>query len=195
MRKINHFILKLFGYHIDTVNIPEEAKKCVILFAPHTSMTDFLIGRMALSAMGVKTIFLIKSEAFWWPLGVILKKLGGLPVNRQNARNFPIFAAGLIKKSDEIALLIAPEGTRKRNPKWKKGFYYIAKEAHVPILLGYLDYHVKRGGIGKVFHPTDNIDNDLEEIKKFYYGMRGLHKGLFDLEDLPYAHPEWLKQR
>ena len=192
MKRINYFILKLFGYDIDIINVPLEAKKCVIAFAPHTSMSDFIVGRMALSAMGVKTVFLIKSEVFWWPLGSILKKLGGMPVDRKNARNFHKFAADLIRNSDEIALLIAHEGTRKRNPKWKKGFYFIAKEAEVPIMLGYLDYTVKKGGIGKVFYPDDNIEDDMIEIKKFYYGMKGIHKGKFDLENMPYAHPEWL---
>ncbi len=192
MKRINYFILKLFGYDIDIINVPLEAKKCVIAFAPHTSMSDFIVGRMALSAMGVKTVFLIKSEVFWWPLGSILKKLGGMPVDRKNARNFHKFAADLIRNSNEIALLIAPEGTRKRNPKWKKGFYFIAKEAEVPIMLGYLDYTVKKGGIGKVFYPGDNIEDDMIEIKKFYYGMKGIHKGKFDLENMPYAHPEWL---
>jgi 1-acyl-sn-glycerol-3-phosphate acyltransferase len=192
MKRINYFILKLFGYDIDIINVPLEAKKCVIAFAPHTSMSDFIVGRMALSAMGVKTVSLIKSEVFWWPLGSILKKLGGMPVDRKNARNFHKFAADLIRNSNEIALLIAPEGTRKRNPKWKKGFYFIAKEAEVPIMLGYLDYTVKKGGIGKVFYPGDNIEDDMIEIKKFYYGMKGIHKGKFDLENMPYAHPEWL---
>lgn len=152
MRKINAFILKLLRYHIDTVNIPPEARKCVLLFAPHTSYSDFLIGRMSLSAMGVKTVFLIKKEAFFFPLGPILKSLGGIPVDRVNVRKFPIFAAEYIKKQDEIAFLVSPEGTRKLNPNWKKGFYFIAQEAQVPIALGYLDYKTRRGGIGPIFH-------------------------------------------
>ena len=69
MKKINSFLLRLLRYKIDAVNIPSEAKKCVLLFAPHTSMLDFVIGKMALNVMGVKTLFLIKSEVFWWPLG------------------------------------------------------------------------------------------------------------------------------
>lgn len=192
MKRINAFILKLFRYKIDTVNIPPEADKCVLLFAPHTSMMDFVVGRMALSTMGVNTLFLIKSEMFWWPLGPILKKLGGVPVNRKHAVKFPLYAANLITQKDKVALLISPEGTRKRNPKWKKGFYYIAQEAGVPIALGYLDYRSRKGGIGGVFYPTGDVESDLNEIRKFYYGMRGRHKGQFDLEELPYAHPDWL---
>lgn len=196
MRKVNSFLLRLFRYKIDTENIPPEAKKCVLVFAPHTSMWDFLIGSMALNVMKVPTLFIIKSEAFWWPLGVILKKLGGVPLNRKNAGKFHQYAANLINEREEVALLIAPEGTRKLNPKWKKGFYYISQEANVPILLGYLDYRSRRGGIGKeVIYPSGDIEKDMESIKKFYYGMHGRYKGLFDLEDKPYAHPEWLKTK
>lgn len=194
MRKINHFILKLLRYKIDTVNIPPEAKKCVLAFAPHTSLSDFVIGKMALSAMGVKTVFLIKKEAFFFPLGPILRKLGGVPVDRQHVRKFPLFASNYIKNQDEIAFLIAPEGTRALVPNWKKGFYYIAQQAGVPILLGYLDYHSRRGGIGGVFYPTGNVEQDMEEIQKFYYGMKGLKKGRFNLENYPYAHPDWLNK-
>lgn len=182
MRKINYWLLRLIGIKIDTVNIPPEAKKCVLLFAPHTSLSDFVVGRMALSAMGVKTVFVMKKEVFWWPLSSILRALGGIPIDREHARRFPATAAELIKNSDEIALLISPEGTRKLNPTWKKGFYFIAQMAEVPITLGYLDYKTRTGGIGGVFHPSGDYESDLKEIEKFYRGMRGLHKGQFNLE-------------
>ncbi|MDD4395544.1 MAG: 1-acyl-sn-glycerol-3-phosphate acyltransferase [Bacteroidales bacterium] len=194
MRKINAFLLKLMRYHIDTVNVPPEAQKCVLLFAPHTSYSDFIIGRMSLSAMGVKTIFLIKKEAFFFPLGTILRALGGMPVDRKNVRKFPVYAAEFIKKHDRIAFLLSPEGTRKLNSNWKKGFYFIAQEANVPIALGYLDYHTRRGGIGKIFYPTGDYDKDIVTIQEFYYGMCGRNKGHFNLENQPYAHPEWLKK-
>ena len=193
MKKIEAFILKILGYKIDTVNIPPEAKKCVLLFAPHTSFSDFIIGKMALDIMGVKTVFLIKKEAFFFPLGPILRKLGGMPVDRKHVQKLPVYASELIQKEKEIAFLISPEGTRARNDHWKKGFYYIAQKAGVPIVPGYLDYHSKRGGVLKPFYPTGNYEADLAELEKNYYGMRGLHKGKFNLENLPYAHPEWLK--
>lgn len=192
MKKVNRFLLRLFRYKIDTQNIPPEAKKCVLLFAPHTSMLDFVVGKMALNTMGVRTLFLIKKEIFWWPLGPILRKLGGVPVDRKHASKFHIHAANLINGSEKVALLISPEGTRKLTHKWKKGFYYIAREANVPILLGYLDYRSRRGGIGDVFYPTGDVDADMEEIQKYYYGMCGRHKGQFSLENKPYAHPDWL---
>lgn len=193
MKKICYLILRMLGYRIDLVNIPKQ-KKYVLVFAPHTSMLDFIIGWMALRSMGVPTLFLIKSEAFFFPLGALLKKLGGVPVNRKNASRFYLYAAEIIRERENVALLVAPEGMRKKNPKWKKGFYYIAKEAHVPVMLGYLDYRSRRGGIGAEFPLTDDADHDIAEIKKYYYGMRGRYKGCFDLEEMPYAHEEWVNE-
>ena len=88
MRKFNAFVLKLLGYKIDCVNIPPEIEKCVLLFAPHTSYYDFLIGTMAINVMGFKASLLIKKEAFFWPLGPILRKCGGIPIDRANVKKF-----------------------------------------------------------------------------------------------------------
>lgn len=195
MRKFNAFILKVLGYKIDCVNLPPELKKCVLLFAPHTSYYDFLIGVMAISAMGFKASLLIKKEAFFWPLGPILRRCGGIPVDRKHVKKFPVYAANYIKEQDEIAFLISPEGTRALNKNWKKGFYFIACEAGVPIVPGYLDFRTKRGGVLPAYYPTGDYEKDLAELEKRYYGMHGLHKGKFNLEDKPYAFPEWLSEK
>jgi 1-acyl-sn-glycerol-3-phosphate acyltransferase len=183
MKKLCLFILKLLNYKIDLVNIPEE-KKYVIIFAPHTSWTDFAIGKIALTAMGIRTTFLIKEEMFFFPFGAYLKYLGGYPVNRKKTKNLTDTLAVYIKEKDEIAFLITPEGTRKRVETWKRGFYHIAQKADVPIALAYLDYNDRKGGVGPVFYPTGDYDADLQEIQKFYYGMKGRKKGRFNLESM-----------
>lgn len=193
MKKFCHFILKLIGFTADTVNIVPEIKKCVIVFAPHTSLSDFVVGWMALKEMGIKTAFVMKKEAFFFPVKYIFKAMGAIPVDRQHGARFPEFAADFIKNHDEIAFLISPEGTRKRVDKWKKGFYKIAQLADVPLVLGHLDYRSKRAGVGPAFYISGDYNKDLETIQQYYYGMRGLNKGQFNLEDMPYAHPEWLK--
>ena len=195
MRKFNAFVLKLLGYKVDCVNIPPEIKKCVLLFAPHTSYYDFLIGTMAINVMGFKASLLIKKEAFFWPLGPILRKCGGIPIDRANVKKFLVFAAQYIKEQEEIAFLISPEGTRKLNPNWKRGFYFIAQEAGVPIVPGYLDFRTKRGGVLPAFYPTGDYEKDLAELEKNYYGMYGFRRGKFNLEDKPYAFPEWLEKK
>ena len=181
MKKIALLILKLLNYKIDIVNIPKE-KKYVLIFAPHTSWTDFVIGKIALTAMGVKTMFLIKKEFFFFPLGFYLKYLGGYPVDRKRAIKMTDIIAEHIKEREEIAFLVAPEGTRKRVEVWKRGFYYIALKAEVPVAMAYLDYRNRKGGIGPVIYPTKDYDADLQKIQEFYTGMQGRKKGLFNLE-------------
>lgn len=185
------FLIKINHIH-PIYEIPSASKKCVLIIAPHTSMMDFVLGKLIFKEIGIKPIIVIKKELFFFPLGIILRKMGAVPINREHAARFPHFAAELIKNSDEVALTICPEGTRKRVEKWKRGFYLIAQEANVPICLGHLDYRSHTGGIREVFYPTGDYEKDIVEIEKYYYGMRGYHKGHFNLEDKPYAHPEWL---
>jgi len=181
MKNICLFILKLLNYKLDLKNIPVE-KKYVLAFAPHTSWTDFAIGKIALTAMGIKTTFLIKKEFFFFPMGIYLKYLGGYPVDRKRAQKLTDIIANYIKEKEEIAFLITPEGTRKRVETWKRGFYYIAQKANVPIALAYLDYRDRKGGVGPLIYPTGNYEADLKIIQNFYYGMRGRKKGRFNLE-------------
>ena len=182
MTKICLFILKLLSYKFDVADIPKE-KKYVLIFAPHTSWTDFAIGKIALTAMGIKPTFLMKKEIFFFPFGLYLKYLGGYPVDRKHAHKLTDTLTDYIKAKEEIVLLITPEGTRNKAETWKRGFYYIAQNAGVPIALGYLDYRDRKGGIGPTFYPTGDYEADLQEIQKFYRGMRGRRRGYFNLEN------------
>lgn len=182
MQKFCKVLLQMMKYNIDYVNIPAE-KKYVIVFAPHTSWKDFAVGKIALTAMGVKTTFLIKKEMFFFPIGPLLKSIGGFPVDRKQAKSLTTIIANYLKEQEQMAILVSPEGTRKLVTTWKRGFYHIAQKAEVPIALGYLDYTSRKGGIGGIYYPTGNYDIDLLEIQKFYYGMRGRIKGKFHLEN------------
>jgi 1-acyl-sn-glycerol-3-phosphate acyltransferase len=161
------------------------------MMAPHTSIMDFVIGLSAMKYYDLHAKTIIKKEFFFPPLGWLLRKLGGIPVNRKRVRNFVSFAANTIKEQERITLIICPEGTRKRTEKWKRGFYQIAMEAGVPISLGYIDYNTRTCGIMSIFHPTGDYEKDIVEIQKQYYGLQGYRKGQFNLEDKPHAHPEW----
>ena len=182
MKKLCLFILKLLNYKIDFVNIPKE-NKFVLVFAPHTSWTDFVIGKIALTAMEVNTTFLIKKEFFFFPLGFYLKYIGGYPIDRNRTHKTTDIIAKYICEKEQIALLITPEGTRRRVETWRRGFYYIALKANVPIALGYLDYNSRKGGIGPIIQVTGDYEADLQKIKVFYRGMRGRKKGRFFLEN------------
>jgi 1-acyl-sn-glycerol-3-phosphate acyltransferase len=182
MRKICLFIIKLFHYKLDVINIPKE-KKYVLAFAPHTSWTDFAIGKIALTAMGVKPTILIKKEFFFFPLANFLTYIVGYPVARKRTKNLTDKIADYMREKEEVVFLITPEGTRRRVETWKRGFYHIAQKANVPIALAYLDYRNRKGGIGPVFYPTGDYEADLQEIQKYYYGMKGRKKGRFNLEE------------
>lgn len=164
MRKLLKYWLRLAGWKIDEF-VPTGVKKCVVVMGPHTSNWDFIIGKITFANYGVKGQFLIKKELFFFPMGFILKRMGGIPVDRKTNNNLTDFAAKLFEENDTLFLVFTPEGTRKYNDKWKKGFYYIAQKAQVPIYLAYIDYKKKIGGFERLFEPTGNVDEDIIEIK------------------------------
>ena len=180
IKPLNKLILKLCGFKMD-YSVPPEAHKCVMVFAPHTSMWDFVVGKMVLDVMGLRMKFLIRKESFRFPFGFILKALGGIPVDRQHVKQLPIHVGEQIKKEKEIAVLIAPEGTRKLAPVWKKGFYFIAQYAQVPLCLCYINWGEKTGGIGSTIYPSGDYEKDLQQIQDFYRGMKGKHPDQFNL--------------
>lgn len=180
MKKISYLILKIAGWNI-VGTVPEDIPKCVVAVAPHTSMWDFIIGRLAFWHMDLKAYFLIKKEIFFWPLGPIVKWLGGIPVDRKKKGNLVEQVANLFDEYDSLYISITPEGTRSLVKEWKKGYYYIALKANVPIALGILDYKKKTAGIVKMIHPTGNFDEDSIVVKSVYKGAGARHPEKFNL--------------
>lgn len=165
MGKFGMWILRLFGWNIDKTP-PDGATKCVVVVGPHTSNWDFVIGKLTFSYYGVNAKFLIKKEMFVPGFGWFLKRMGGIPVDRKGKNNMTKQAVEYFQKYDNMFLVFTPEGTRGYNPNWKKGFYYIAQEANVPIYMAYIDYKNKTGGFDKLFEPTGDVDADIKYIKK-----------------------------
>jgi 1-acyl-sn-glycerol-3-phosphate acyltransferase len=172
MRKINMWLLKLFGWKVDE-RTPEGIDKCVIVVGPHTSNWDFVIGKMAFNYYGVNARYLIKKELFFPPLGWILKAMGGIPVDRKSKNNLTDQATKYFAENDTMYMVFTPEGTRSYNAKWKKGFYYIAQKANVPIYLAYMDYERKIGGFLELFYPTGDVDADIMTIKEKLSQFKG----------------------
>ncbi len=162
----------MFGWEIDK-RTPDGVKKCVIVVGPHTSNWDFVLGKMAFITYGVKGRFLIKKELFFPPLGWILKAMGGVPVDRKQRNNLTDTAVKFFNENETMYLVFTPEGTRSYNPKWKKGFYYIAQKANVPIYICYMDYANKTGGFHSLFYPTGNVDEDILYIKSILKEYKG----------------------
>ncbi|MCB2221937.1 MAG: 1-acyl-sn-glycerol-3-phosphate acyltransferase [Bacteroidetes bacterium] len=180
MRFLAKFILRLWGWKV-IGGIPADLKKCVVVVAPHTSMYDFVIGRLAWYALGLKVKFLIKKEMFAFPLGPFLKWMGGIPVDRGRSTKLVDYVADLFDQYESLYITITPEGTRRLNPKWKRGFYYIALKANVPVALGFLDYNTKQGGVDKIFTPSGDFEKDFKLVEDFYRGRGAKHPEQFNL--------------
>jgi len=165
MGKFAMWLIGLFGWKIDK-HTPEGVKKCVVVMGPHTSNWDFVIGKIAFAKYKVNGKFLIKKDLFFFPLGIILKAMGGIPVDRKKTNNMTDQAVDIFNKHDKIFMVFTPEGTRSYNDKWKKGFYYIAQAANVPIYIGYIDYKKKIGGFHSLFEPTGDVEADIAYLKK-----------------------------
>lgn len=174
MRKIAFWLLKMMGWKVDE-RTPEGIKKCVIVVGPHTSNWDFIIGKLAFIHYGVNAKFLIKKELFFPPLGWILKAMGGVPVDRKKKNNLTQTAVDYFNNNEYMYLVFTPEGTRSYNPNWKKGFYYIAQKANVPIYIAYMDFEKKIGGFHSHFIPTGDVDKDIEYIKSIMRQYKGKH--------------------
>ncbi|MDE6450444.1 MAG: 1-acyl-sn-glycerol-3-phosphate acyltransferase [Muribaculaceae bacterium] len=175
-------ILKMVGWRVN-VTAPD-FDKCIICVAPHTSNWDFVLGKLAYWAVCRKAGFLMKSSWFFFPLGMIFKAIGGVPVYRNEKRESLVDQ--LVERynsSTHMALAITPEGTRSRTARWHTGFLNIAYRANIPILLGVLDYGNKYIDVSGVFYPTGDNQADMRVIKQFYSGCRGKYPDKFTTAD------------
>ncbi len=168
--------LQLTGW--DTEGDIPPGGKFVVIGAPHTSNWDFPLGLAVSYVYRLKVSWMGKHTLFKWPLGEIMRRLGGIPVNRENPVGVVDQIAGKLRESSRLAILLTPSGTRKKRDHWRSGFYRIAVAAQVPILCGYLDYKRKKARLDFSFTPTGNIKKDMDRIREFYDGVRGKHPEL-----------------
>lgn len=181
MRKFAKLVLvRILGWEI-TGELPAGIEKAVIIVAPHTSMWDFIYGRLAFWVLGLDVKFLINSKYFFAPLGFVLRKLGGFPVKYSKAISLLLQIKQMYENNDSFLLVITPEGTRSLVKKWRKGFYQIATGSNIPIVMAFIDYKNKKGGLGPVFNPTGNYNDDLMEIEAFYKNFHARHPERYNL--------------
>jgi 1-acyl-sn-glycerol-3-phosphate acyltransferase len=115
----------------------------------------------------------MKKELFWGPLGWFLKAIGGIPVDRSKKNNLTDTAVRYFEENETMYMVFSPEGTRSYNPNWKKGFYYVAQKANVPIYVAYIDFATKTGGFHSLFWPTGDADGDIQKIKDILKQYKG----------------------
>lgn len=171
LRGLAKLILRVGGW-TPVGGIPD-APKAVIVAAPHTSNWDGFWGLVYKVYIGAEVHFFAKKSLFWFPLGSILRALGGIPLDRSRASSAVQQAIDRFNKEDSFYFGLAPEGTRTRREGWKSGFYRIATGANVPIYLGLLDFGKRRIGIGPRMDLSGDQEKDLEAIREFYADIKG----------------------
>ena len=171
--------LKLTGWRV-AGSLPAQASKSVLIAAPHTSNWDLPYTLTVAFVLRLNVYWIGKSSLFRPPFRGVMMWLGGIPVDRSQSNNLvAASSAAIVRAEGALQLIVPPEGTRSGTRFWKTGFYYIAQGAGVPIVLAYLDYDKKVGGLGPVFETTGNIEADMAEIKNFYKGVKGKHADQF----------------
>lgn len=169
--------LWLLGWQIQGQKPPY--KKCVLLAAPHTSNWDVPLMLSMSYIYGIRVSWIGKHSLFRGPLGILMRWLGGVPVDRRARHNAVQQVVDEFNRSDELYILITPEGTRSRAEYWKSGFYHMAREAQVPIILGLLDFKRKVGGLFDAIVPSGDIKADMDKMRAFYRDASGKYPELF----------------
>ena len=174
-RAFGRALLRLCGWHIDG-EFPD-LKHLVIIVAPHSSAWDAVWGIAGMLALGVRITFMAKAELFRGPLGWLLHRIGGVPVDRSRAHGAVEQAAAMLKGERPVWFLLAPEGTRRKVKDWKSGFWHIARNAGVPVLCAHFHYPEKRMGLGPVMMPTEDAGADMAAIREHYRPFIGKQRG------------------
>ena len=173
-RWLGRSILRTIGWRL-VGDVPDEPK-LIVIGAPHTSNWDLILAMSSMLALGLRFSWMMKKEAFFWPLGSLWKRLGGIPIDRSSRNSIGEQMAEAFQQADKLWLGITPEGTRKTVENFRKGYLRIAYSAKVPILLIGIDAIRKRAVIDKVWHLTGDIEIDNKAIKsyfdKHYTGIR-----------------------
>jgi 1-acyl-sn-glycerol-3-phosphate acyltransferase len=147
--------------------------KFITVGAPHTTNWDFYYMLLIKVITGVDLRWVGKDSLFRWPFGGLMKRLGGIPVNRRSSNNFVDQMVELFKANNSLALAITPEGTRSKTHYWRTGFYRMAVGAQVPIVLVAIDYSTRTIEIRPAFTPSGDIEKDFDLIRDFYAGKSG----------------------
>ncbi|MCL5739416.1 glycerol acyltransferase [Acidovorax sp. BoFeN1] len=180
LRVVSQATLRLTGWTIEG-SLPAHAAKSVLIAAPHTSNWDLPYTLMLAFSLHLRVYWMGKQSLFQAPFGGVMRWLGGIPVNREQSSNLVASSAQAMRAAKgPMQLIVPPEGTRGKTRHWKTGFYFIAQEAGVPIVLAFVDYGRKVGGLGPVFEPTGDLDADMATIKAFYAPIKGKNADQFE---------------
>jgi 1-acyl-sn-glycerol-3-phosphate acyltransferase len=163
------------------VTTPQEPipDRCVMIAAPHTTNWDFPLTLAMARVHGVKISWLGKQSLFRGPAGPIMRRLGGVAIDRSAPGGMVTSLAKEFVDRDRLVLVVPAEGTRSRTEHWKSGFYRIAEQSDVPIVCAFVDRRTRTGGFGPVITPSGDLTADMDRIRAFYAGKEGLKPGRF----------------
>jgi 1-acyl-sn-glycerol-3-phosphate acyltransferase len=176
-RWLGLLLMRISGWRI-AGNIPD-VPKYVLIVAPHTSNWDFFHGFCAYLVLRLDNTWLAKHTVFFWPLGILARAFGGMPIDRSRGSNVVRMCVSEFARREKMSITITPEGTRSRVPEWKLGFYYIATEAGVPIVPVALNYSKRLIMIMPPFTPSGDAAVDLPKIKALYSAEMARHPASF----------------
>jgi 1-acyl-sn-glycerol-3-phosphate acyltransferase len=171
--RLGRAILHSIGWRL-IMDLPS-VHKAVVVFYPHTSNWDFVIGLLAKFGLGVPVIWAGKDNLFRWPLKGVWAWLGGIPVNRREHTGFVAHMVAEFAWRNAMLLAIAPEGTRRRTAHWKSGAYRVALAAQVPLGLAFIDYQAREIGVGGILYLTGDVGVDFAALRAFYSGKTARH--------------------
>ena len=181
-KSLCRLIFRKMGWQVE-MTVPYR-DKCIICVAPHTSNWDFIIAELYYHSIGRTAGFLMKKEWFFWPMGVLFRSMGGIPVERSRHVSLTDRVAEAAIKAERFELAVTPEGTRSLATKWKRGFYFIALKAGLPIQLYAIDYKNKRIVCTQELVPSGNVEADMRLIMDYYRPYEGKYPGKFAVEDI-----------
>lgn len=181
-KSLCRLIFRKMGWQVE-MTVPYR-DKCIICVAPHTSNWDFIIAELYYHSIGRTAGFLMKKEWFFWPMGVLFRSMGGIPVERSRHVSLTDRVAEAAIKAERFELAVTPEGTRSLVTKWKRGFYFIALKAGLPIQLYAIDYKNKRIVCTKELVSSGDVEADMRLIMDYYRPYEGKYPGKFAVEDI-----------
>ncbi len=169
---LSSLLLKLAGWRITPFPAIDKA---VVIGGPHTSNWDALVGFLSGSALKLNATILIKESAFKWPLGILMRRMGGMPIDRARTAGVVEQAVEQFARRDRMVMIVTPEGTRTNAPRWKTGFYHIARQANVPIILAAADYAEKTLTYPLIIEPSGNMETDMQRMIECFGNVTPRH--------------------
>lgn len=178
MKTLSRIILKSLGWKI--IGRFPDLEKSVIIFAPHTSYWDGFYGKLLAMQIDINYKFLSKKEFFKFPLNYFFELYGSIPVSRN--KEYINEIVSLFGECGNLHIILSPEGQLAKTDHWKKGFYYMATKANVPIVVSYIDYSKKEMGIKGVISDTSNMKDTMRNISSMYINVKGKYPKEFSLD-------------